>query len=129
MRSTLTDPINREVLLAFWKIHILHHAAEQPIYGQWIIEELRRHGYSLSPGTLYPLLTRMEKHGWLKSRRDRKASIKARREYVLTPKGARVLARVRRQVKELFDEVVQGVEEPRSHHDRRRARETAEGRR
>lgn len=62
------NPLAREILLAFWKVHILHHAAEGPIYGQWVLDELRRHGYDLSPGTLYPLLKRMEAHGWLKSR-------------------------------------------------------------
>ena len=54
------DPaLRREILLAFWKVHILHHAAEGTIYGQGILEELRHHGYSVSPGTIYPLLKRM----------------------------------------------------------------------
>jgi DNA-binding HxlR family transcriptional regulator len=44
--------VDREILLSFWKVHILHHAGEKPIYGQWIISELRRHGYEISPGTL-----------------------------------------------------------------------------
>ena len=52
----MTDPVVREFLLGFWKIHILHHAEEQGVYGQWMLEELQRHGYRLSPGTLYPLL-------------------------------------------------------------------------
>jgi hypothetical protein len=63
----MTDPVVREFLLAFWKIHILHHAAEQGVYGHWMLEELRRHGYRLSPGTLYPLLARMARRGWLRS--------------------------------------------------------------
>ena len=58
--------VEREFLLAFWKLHILHHAGEEPIHGQWILTELRRHGYDISPGTLYPLLNRMEKDGLLK---------------------------------------------------------------
>ncbi len=104
----MTDPVVREVLLAFWKVHILHHAQERPIYGQWMLDELKRHGYRLSPGTLYPLLARMEKHGWLEGQRDREASIKARRQYVLTIQGARVLTRLREQVAQLFEEVVRG---------------------
>jgi hypothetical protein len=32
----------REILFAFWKIHILHHAGEGPVYGQWVMTELRR---------------------------------------------------------------------------------------
>jgi DNA-binding PadR family transcriptional regulator len=102
----MTDPVVREVFLAFWKVHILHHARGRPIYGQWMLEELERHGFSLSPGTLYPLLARMEQHGWLKGQRDPAASIKARREYVLTKEGARALARIRRQLGELYREVV-----------------------
>ncbi len=56
--------LTREILLAFWKVHILHHAAQEPIVGQWIMRELRQHGYDVSGGTLYPLLARMEA-AWL----------------------------------------------------------------
>jgi PadR family transcriptional regulator, regulatory protein PadR len=102
----MPDPVVREVFLAFWKVHILHHAQGRPIYGQWMLEELGRHGFSLSPGTLYPLLARMEVHGWLKGKREAGASIKARREYVLTKEGARALTRIRQQLEELHREVV-----------------------
>ena len=61
------NEVVREFLLAFWKIHILHHAAEQGIYGQWMLEELHHHGYRLSPGTLYPMLARMATRGWLRA--------------------------------------------------------------
>lgn len=104
----MPDRVSREILLAFWKVHILHHAGERPIYGQWLIEELRRHGFEVSPGTLYPLLARMEQQGWLRLSRPRAtaASPKARREYVLTRQGATALTRLRRQVNELHREVV-----------------------
>ena len=59
--------VEREILLSFWKVHILHHAEEGTFYGQWMIEELRRHGYSLSPGTLYPILNRMAARGWIRA--------------------------------------------------------------
>jgi PadR family transcriptional regulator PadR len=101
------DPVTREILLAFWKVHILHHAAEQPVYGQWILEELSRHGYHLSPGTLYPLLRRMEKSGWLRAVLRRAGSNHGRREYRLTVEGRRVLRLLRAQVKELHREVVE----------------------
>ena len=45
----MRDPVVREFLLGFWKIHILHHAEEQGVYGQWMLEELHHHGYRLSP--------------------------------------------------------------------------------
>src|ERR671910_3908024 len=106
----MTDPISREIRLAFWKVHILHHAGARPIFGQWLIEELRRHGFQVSPGTLYPLLARMESQGWIRSTRPaEKTSPKARREYVLTPKGSRALSQLRRHVDELHREVVAGA--------------------
>jgi hypothetical protein len=60
--------LEREILLGFWKVHILHHAGEELLHGQWMLTELRRHGYEISPGTLYPLLKRLERFGWLKGK-------------------------------------------------------------
>ena len=59
-----------DLLSGFVRVHILHHAAEREIYGQWIIDELARHGYRLSPGTVYPMLRAMEARGYLKSREE-----------------------------------------------------------
>jgi len=50
------NSILHEFFLGFIKIHILYHASREPVYGLWLIEELERHGYRLSPGTLYPIL-------------------------------------------------------------------------
>lgn len=105
--------VRREVLLAFWKVHILHHAGEGALHGQWMLEELREHGYVISPGTLYPLLRRMERLGWLKGRADPRAGKRARRDYRLTPSGARVLSLLRGQIRELYDEVVLEAREGR----------------
>lgn len=96
----------REIFLSFWKVHILHHAAEEPVVGQWMLQELHRHGYTVSPGTLYPVLKRMEARGWLRSKADPQGGRRARREYVLTAHGKRILALVRAYVSELYDEVV-----------------------
>jgi PadR family transcriptional regulator PadR len=98
----------REILLGFWKVHILHHADERPIHGQWMLSELRHHGYELSPGTLYPLLNRMERLGWLKGKADPKGGRRARKDYRLTPLGRKVLAMVREQIQEMHEEVVIG---------------------
>jgi hypothetical protein len=51
----------QELLAGLVRLHILHRAAEGEIYGVWIFEELARHGYRLSPGTLYPMLRTMER--------------------------------------------------------------------
>ena len=98
--------VQREILLGFWKVHILHHAAEGPLVGQWMLHELREHGYSVSPGTLYPLLRRMEKTGWLRCRVDKKAGPKSRREYFLTAAGREALEEVHCYLRELRVEVV-----------------------
>ncbi len=102
--------VEREFLLAFWKVHILHHAGAEPVVGQWVLRELRRHGYEVSPGTLYPLLARMEARGWLSGRAAAAGGPKARREYTLTREGRSVLALLRRQLDELHREVVSGEE-------------------
>lgn len=99
----MRDPIVREFLLTFWKIHILHHAAEQGVYGHWMLEELHRHGYRLSPGTLYPLLARMAQRGWLRA--DEPRGARDARVYRITPSGAAVLQRLRASLAELQHEV------------------------
>lgn len=115
----------REILLGFWKAHILHHAGEGPLHGQWVITELRRHGYNISAGTLYPLLKRMERAGWLKCKIAAGGGRRARRDYRLTSEGKKVLALIREQIKELYAEVIvetgreKSLSKPR--HPRRRA--------
>jgi len=99
----MRDPIVREFLLAFWKIHILHHAEERGVYGQWMLEELHRHGYRLSPGTLYPILSRMAQRGWLRAAEPKQS--KSARLYRLTPRGRDVLERLRDALEELQGEV------------------------
>ena len=60
----LDKPLQR-LLGGFIRLHVLYHAEEGGIYGNWMIEELRHHGYKISPGTLYPMLRAMEKDGWI----------------------------------------------------------------
>ena len=96
---------DREIRLGIWKIHILHHAAEREVWGLWLLEELAEHGHRLSPGTLYPALARMEANGWLE-RRTRGGHPRARQLYRITPAGRRLLAALRAEIAELYDEVV-----------------------
>jgi PadR family transcriptional regulator, regulatory protein PadR len=100
--------VAREILLSFWKVHILHHASEKPIYGQEMARELQKHGYIISPGTLYPMLSRMERHGWLKCINGVRRQIHARKEYRISGDGRKVLAMLRSRVEELHHEVVTG---------------------
>lgn len=99
--------LTREILLGFWKVHILHHAAEHPVIGQWVLSELRHHGYDISPGTLYPLLKRLERNGWLRSEAAVGGGKRRRRYYHLTTRGAAVLAVLRDTIVELHHEVVE----------------------
>jgi DNA-binding PadR family transcriptional regulator len=115
------SPLVREVLLSFWKIHILHHAAEGTVYGQWMIGELRRHGYDISPGTLYPLLRRMQSHGWLELVSANNTNIHSRKEYRLTKLGAQALNLIRAQLKELCREVLRSPGQVRKHLRKRRS--------
>jgi len=100
--------VTREILQGFWKVHILHHAAAHPVVGQWMLAELRRHGYEISPGTLYPLLKRMERNGWLRCAVEKGAGPRAPRYYTLTPLGRAVLAIVSDKVGELRHETHEG---------------------
>jgi len=118
----MTDPVVREFLLTFWKIHILHHAEEHGVYGQWMLEELRHHGYRLSPGTLYPLLARMARRGWLRATEPKKA--RDARVYHITREGAQVLQRLRISLAELKNEVT-----PSLAVSRRRGTPTLQGKR
>lgn len=89
------------------RLHILHHAAEEPIFGLGIIEELRHHGYELSAGTLYPMLHGMEKKGYLTSHEERHGQ-RMRRVYVITEIGRAALTDAKIKVRELFGELIEG---------------------
>ncbi|MEX2205817.1 MAG: PadR family transcriptional regulator [Myxococcota bacterium] len=101
------EPADREIRLALWKLHILHHASQGAVYGLWLLDELAEHGHRLSPGTLYPILGRMERNGWLRAEATR-ARATARKNYRITPLGRRVLEALRSDVQELHREIVLG---------------------
>ncbi|HIC90238.1 MAG TPA: PadR family transcriptional regulator [Anaerolineae bacterium] len=96
----------RDLFLGFVKIHILHHAARQPVYGLWLIEELSRHGYNLSPGTLYPTLRRLETQGYLQYEK-RVEGGRVRKYYTVTEKGRQALTEARHYIKELTQELLE----------------------
>lgn len=94
----------RELYSGLIRLHVLHHACEEPIFGLAMIEELARHGYRLSPGTLYPLLDGMEKKGLLRSFSE-KTNGKIPRVYRATAAGRAALNIAKKRVKELFGEL------------------------
>lgn len=95
---------HKDLYAGLIRLHVLYHAAKEPVYGAWIIDELRRHGYGLSPGTLYPMLHGLEKKGYVRSRLKR-AGKYARRLYGITPAGRKALNEAKEKVKELFGEL------------------------
>lgn len=102
--ENLEDKLLRKLFLGFIQIHILHHAKEEPIFGAWMLEELREHGYTISPGTLYPILHSMENDGLL-NKKDRNVAGKIRKYYTATEKGQDVLVEARKKAYEIFKEI------------------------
>ena len=96
----------QELSIGLVRLHVLHHAAKEPIFGLGIIQELGRHGYRLGPGTIYPLLHGMERRGWLKSKQQR-VNGRNRKVYAATAAGRRALAEAREQVRELYEEMAE----------------------
>ena len=95
---------HKNLYVGLIRLHILHHAVREPIFGLGMIQELGRHGYRLSAGTLYPVLHSLEDAGYLRSR-ERLVDGRFRREYRATPAGRRALTDARAKVKELFGEM------------------------
>jgi len=94
------------------RLHILHHACEGEIFGLWMIEELGRHGYKLSPGTLYPLFHSLEERGLLVSKQKLTGG-RHRKLYKATPAGRRAMRAAKQKVQQLFGELFE--HSPRNH--------------
>ena len=95
---------HKNLYVGLIRLHILHHAAQEPVFGLGMIQELARHGYRLSAGTLYPVLHSLEASGYLRSRQQL-VDGRRRRVYRATPAGRRALTEARTKVKELFGEM------------------------
>jgi len=94
----------RDFFLGFIKLHALYHAAQEPVFGLDLIRELARHGYDLSPGTLYPILHGLERDGLLESEKQVVVG-KARKYYRATRAGKKRLAEALIKVRELIQEI------------------------
>lgn len=97
---------DRELLSGLIRIHILYHACRETIFGLGMMEELRRHGYQMSAGTLYPMLHGMERRGLLRSRKIRMNG-RERRVYRATASGRKALAEAKEKVKLLLGELLE----------------------
>jgi DNA-binding PadR family transcriptional regulator len=106
--------IFRDTFLGFIRVHVLYHAARGRIFGLEMIEELREHGYVMSPGTMYPILHGLERAGLLRSEQAVAAG-RMRRYYRITPAGRKALSKLRERIRELTEEVLE--DRPPRHRD------------
>lgn len=100
----MQEKVLRKLFLGFIQIHILHHAKIEPFFGIWMIDELKEHGYSMSPGTLYPILHNLEASGLLQ-KENKVVEGKIRKYYSITEEGDRVLEEAKQKAYELFKEI------------------------
>jgi DNA-binding PadR family transcriptional regulator len=100
----MEEKLLKDLMLGFIKVHILHHAVKEPIFGQDFQQELQRHGYNLSFGTLYPVFHKLEVRGYLVSSKEN-VNGKVRRYYSITASGREILKKAKTQAKELVDEL------------------------
>ena len=97
---------DRDLYSGMIRLHILHHADKELIFGAGMAEELAHHGYKISPGTLYPILHGLEQRGYLRSSQERSGK-SVRRVYGITASGRRALKKARQRVRELFGELIE----------------------
>ncbi len=100
----MENKVLRKLFLGFIQIHILHHASKEAVYGSFMIEELRSHGYEISPGTLYPIFHNLEK-AQLIVVESKIYQGKVRKYYSITEKGKETLLEARKKIKELTGEI------------------------
>ena len=101
----MQEPISRKLFLAFIQVHILYHAKKEPVYGSWMIEELKQHGYEISAGTLYPIFHSLEKDGLLKIEK-KIVNGKVRKYYSITDTGSLILIKAKEQIAALNNEII-----------------------
>lgn len=111
MKKTKTDyddpAVDRDLYSGLMRLHILHHAVEGPIFGLGMLEELARHGYRISPGTLYPLLHGLEQKGYIRASEQRDGK-SLRKIYKATPLGRKALKAAKVKVREFIGELFEG---------------------
>lgn len=92
------------------QIAILSVLEEEPLHEYEIARriELQTHGaLRFTLASLYPLLYRMEKGGWMRGAWETSQSGRQRRCYRLTPNGRRKLVPLRQEWAELFNALQQ----------------------
>lgn len=101
----------QDLYIGLVRVHVLHHAAQEPVFGKGMMEELGRHGYRLGPGTMYPLLHSLEHRGWISSRTILFAG-RRRKCYTATRAGRAALQDAIGRVGELYMELTGDRDSP-----------------
>ena len=92
--------VDREFLRGFTKLYALWRGSKKDAYGMAILKEMRKVGFELSPGTLYPTLAKLEREGDITWRRQVVAG-RVRKTYRLTAKGRKELEEVKERLRVL----------------------------
>jgi PadR family transcriptional regulator len=112
---TYISMLDRELKKGSAELLILSLVEDQPRHGYDISKliENRSHGkLRFNVASLYPLLYRLEKRGWIQGRWVEKTGQRRRRYYRLTAEGRKVLAAQRRGWDTFVDAIrrITGVE-------------------
>lgn len=100
----MINSIPKKLLLGFMEIHILIKAKKDPFFGLGMISELENYGYNISPGTIYPLLSKLEKKSLVK-KESKLVNGKNRKYYSITEEGLKVLDSVKQKALVLLKEL------------------------
>ena len=95
MQHTKSQMLDRELKKGSAELLILSLVEARPRHGYEIsklIETRSEGALRFNVASLYPLLYRLEKRGWIQGRWVEKAGQRRRRYYRLTPEGKHVLA-------------------------------------
>ncbi len=101
----MSELLTRMFFGGFVRMHVLYHAAKEPVFGVEMMEELGRHGYDVGAGTLYPILHQLEEAGYL-SVHTEVIGGKQRKYYRATPEGEAALEKAKVKLRELVTEVL-----------------------
>ena len=106
--SHITQMFDRELKKGSAELMILSLVEPRPRHGYEISKliETRSEGVvRFNVASLYPLLYRLEKRGWIQGRWVEKAGQRRRRYYRLTPEGRKVLAAQRHTWREFVEAI------------------------
>ena len=99
-----TEPRDPQLLKGVLPMLVLRLLAERESYGYELVTRLQANGLTdIAAGTVYPVLTRLERDGCVRSRLVASSSGPARKYYRPTPDGTAELARAVRGWEQLTD--------------------------